>query len=79
MATASIQRVQQVGLNPMQLHLVSMLNFNNSEEAELRLKKVLFDFYLSEFERKKDEMFANGELTEEMISEGSEKHFRTVY
>ena len=70
---------QQVGLNPMQLHLVSMLNFNNTEAAEQRLKRALEQFCLSEFEATKATMFANGELTEEMIERGAKKHFRTPY
>ena len=70
---------QQFGLNPMQLHLVSMLNFNNTEAAEQRLKRALEQFYLSEFEATKATMFANGELTEEMIERGAKKHFRTPY
>ena len=73
------QSQQQFGLNPMQLHLVSMLNFNNTEAAELRLKKALEQFYLSEFENMKATMFANGELTEELIEQGAATHFRTPY
>ena len=70
---------QQYGLNPMQLHLVSMLNFNQSEAAEHRLKKALEQFYLNEFENMKADMFASGELTEEKIESGAAKHFRTAY
>ena len=70
---------QQYGLNPMQLHLVSMLNFNNTKAAELRLKKALEQFYVSEFENMKASMFANGELTEEQIEQGAATHFRTPY
>ena len=70
---------QQIGLNPMQLHLISMLNFNNSESAVQRLKKALEQFYVSEFEAMKAQMFASGELTEEQIEEGAAKHFRTPY
>lgn len=70
---------QQYGLNPMQLHLVSMLNFNNTKAAQLRLKKALEQFYLSEFESMKASMFASGELTEEQIAQGASKHFRTPY
>ena len=73
------QQNQQVGLNPMQLHLVSMLSFNNTEAAEKRLKKALEQFYLSEFESMKAAMFASGELTEEKIAEGAATHFRTPY
>jgi len=76
---AIAQKNVQVGLNPMQMHLVSMLNFNTSKAAEQRLQKALLQFYLSEFEQTKKEMFANGELTEEMIAEGAAKHFRTAY
>ena len=78
MATA-FQNHQQYGLTPMQMHLVSMLNFNRTEEAEQRLKAALEAFYLLEFERTKAEMFANGELTEEQISQGAATHFRTAY
>ena len=70
---------QQIGLNPMQLHLISMLNFNNSEAAEKRLKRALEQFYLSEFETMKATMFANGELTEKQIERGAATHFRTPY
>jgi len=49
---------QQFGLNPMQLHLISMLSFNNTDAAEQRLKKALEQFYLSEFEATKAAMFA---------------------
>jgi len=75
----TVQQNQQVGLNPMQLHLISMLNFNNSESAVQRLKKALEQFYVSEFEAMKAQMFASGELTEEQIEEGAAKHFRTPY
>jgi len=70
---------QQFGLNPMQLHLISMLSFNNTEAAEQRLKKALEQFYLSEFEATKAAMFASGELTEELIEKGASTHFRTPY
>ena len=76
---AALQQNPNVGLTPMQMHLVSMLNFNRSEAAEQRLKKALENFYLSEFERTKEAMFENGELSEEMISKGAATHFRTAY
>ena len=56
-----------------------MLNFNNTEAAEKRLKRALEQFYLSEFETMKATMFANGELTEEQIERGAATHFRTPY
>jgi hypothetical protein len=67
------------GMTPMQLHLVSMLNFNRSEAAEQRLKYALEHFYLAEFERAKEEMRDSGILTEEIIAESASKHFRTPY
>lgn len=79
MVTTMQQRTRSVGLNPMQRHLVSMLNFNDTEAAEQRLKKALEQFYISEFETAKETMFANGQLTEEMISKGASTHFRTAY
>ena len=79
MRTATLHRSPAKGLNPMQLHLVSMLNFNTSEDAELRLKQALEQFYLTEFEQTKKQMFASGELTEEQISKGAATHFRTAY
>ena len=74
---ANVPQSQQVGLNPMQLHLISMLNFNSSDSAVLRLKKALEQFYVTEFENMKAAMFARGELTEEQIEQGAAKHFRT--
>ena len=79
MRQAVLHRSPATGLNPMQLHLVSMLNFNSTKAAELRLKKALEAFYVSEFERTKAQMFASGELTEEQVAEGAAKHFRTAY
>ena len=79
MTTAMHQQTKTSGLNPMQRHLVSMLNFNASEEAELRLKKALEQFYLSEFEAMKAVMYASGELSEDKIAEGAAAHFRTAY
>ena len=67
------------GMTPMQLHLVSMLNFNSTEAAEQRLKTALEQFYLSEFEKMKEEMRTSGALTEDIIAEGAAKHFRTSY
>lgn len=79
MRQATLHRTPSAGLNPMQLHLVSMLNFNSTEAAGQRLKKALEMFYVSEFERTKAQMFADGDLTEEQIAEGAAKHFRTAY
>lgn len=79
MIAQSVHKSQQVGLNPMQLHLVSMLNFNTTEAAEQRLKRALLQFYLSEFESQKESMFAAGDLTEDKIAEGASRHFRTAY
>lgn len=79
MSAQTEHKPQQVGLNPMQLHLISMLNFNTTEAAEQRLKRALMQFYLSEFEAQKESMFASGELTEEKITEGAFQHFRTAY
>ena len=67
------------GLTPMQMHLVSMLNFNRSEQAEQRLKVALEQFYLSEFDHMKSAMRQEGTLTEDLITEGASKHFRTPY
>ena len=63
------QREPLTGLNPMQLHLLSILNFNTTPSSEERLKKALQQFYLAEFERMKDELWENGTLTEEKIEE----------
>ena len=70
---------RQTGLTPMQLHLVSMLNFNRSEEAAKRLEMALQQFYLAEFERMKSEMRKEGTLTEDIVSMGASQHFRTPY
>jgi len=63
----------------MQLHLVNMLSFNQTKEAEQRLQTALLQFYSAEFERAKTEQFASGKLSEELITEGANRHFRTAY
>lgn len=70
---------ENVGLTPMQRHLVSMLSFNDTEEAQLRLKAALESFYLSEFERMKQQLFADGSLSEGLIEQAAKTHFRTPY
>lgn len=79
MTNATTKRPNQNGLNPVHLHLVGMLNFNDSEEVQERLQKVLYKFYLDEFEREKEAMFANEEITEELIEKGAKQHFHTEY
>ena len=76
---ATTIRHKQFGLNPMQLHLVRMLNFNSTKEAEQRLKMALEQFYLAEFNQMKEQLFASGEITEAAITEGAVRHFRTAY
>ena len=51
------------GMTPMQLHLVSMLNFNRTEATEQRLKCALEQFYLAEFERMKEAELFWGAIT----------------
>lgn len=70
---------RSTGLTPMQLHLVSMLNFNRSEEAAKRLKIALEQFYMAEFNSMKAAMRQNGTLTEDILEESASKHFRTAY
>ena len=70
---------QQIGMTPMQLHLVSMLNFNRTEEAVKRLETALQQFYLTEFECMKAEMRQAGSLTEDIVADSAAKHFRTAY
>lgn len=79
MTPTTVHKSQSFGLNPMQLHLVSMLNFNSTKEAEQRLKLALEHFYLTEFNQMKEQLFASGELTENSIAEGASRHFRTAY
>ena len=79
MISTTLQRTKQVGLNPMQMHLVSMLNFNSTAEAEQRLRVALEQFYLSEFNQMKEQLFASGKLSEDSIAEGAARHFRTAY
>lgn len=77
MTTTLKQREPQSGLNPMQLHLLSILNFNTTPSSEERLKRALQQFYLAEFERMKDELWGNGTLTEEKLEEHAHNFCRT--
>lgn len=70
------------GMTPMQLHLVSMLNFNRTEAAEQRLKCALEQFYLAEFERMKEaELFWGGynKNLENDKKQEKKNHFQQIY
>lgn len=72
-------QTQQVGLNPTQIYLLSLFNYNRSDEELTTLKKALTNFYALELERKKDEAFRTGILSEEKLQEFVSTHHRTPY
>lgn len=54
-------------LTPAQIHLLRLYSFNKSEEFEGELKDLLFDFYYKKLRQKEEEMWANGEMSQELL------------
>lgn len=71
------QRVPSIGsfnfgvlnreLTPIQIHLLRLYSINKPEEFEGELKDLLFDFYYKKLRQKEEEMWANGEMSQELL------------
>jgi len=65
--------------NPIQLHLLEMFNYCNSEKAMLELKDVLADFYAKQVQEEADRLWDEGSLDGEAIEKILQEHWRTPF
>lgn len=66
-------------INPIQLHLLEMFNYCNSEQMMEELQDVLADFYAKQVQKEADRLWDEGSLNGEAIERILEEHWRTPY
>ena len=82
MATAMSERIigeQPTVLNPVQLHLLRMFSYMNSEAQLKELKKVLAEYYFNEVEKGMASLESKGLWGREKSDEVMNEHLRTPY
>ena len=65
--------------NSVQLHILEMFNYCNSERAISDLKEVLADFYAKQVQSEADRLWDEGVLNDEAIEKILDEHWRTPY
>ena len=63
--------------NSVQLHILEMFNYCNSERAISDLKEVLADFYAKQVQEEADRLWDQGTLNGEAIERILDEHWRT--
>ena len=66
-------------INPIQLHLLEMFNYCNSEQMMEELQDVLVDFYAKQVQKEADRLWDEGSLDGEAIEKILDEHWRTPY
>ena len=66
-------------LNSVQLHILEMFNYWNSEKAISDLKDVLADFYAKQVQSEADRLWDEGVLNGDAIEKILDEHWRTPY
>ena len=65
--------------NSVQLHILEMFNYCNSERAISDLKEVLADFYAKQVQSEADRLWDEGVLNGDAIEKILDEHWRTAY
>ena len=65
--------------NSVQLHILEMFNYCNSERAISDLKEVLADFYAKQVQAEADRLWDEGVLNGDAIEKLLDEHWRTPY
>ena len=65
--------------NSVQLHILEMFNYCNSERAISDLKEVLADFYAKQVQTEADRLWDEGVLNGDAIEKILDEHWRTPY
>ena len=65
--------------NSVQLHILEMFNYCNSDRAISDLKEVLADFYAKQVQSEADRLWDEGVLNGDAIEKILDEHWRTPY
>ena len=66
-------------ISPIQLHLLEMFRYSESEQMMSDLKEVLADFYAKQVQQEADRLWEKGDLNGEAIEKILSEHWRTPY
>ena len=66
-------------INPIQLNLLEMFRYSESEQMMSDLKEVLADFYAKQVQQEADRLWEKGDLNGEAIEKILNEHWRTPY
>ncbi|MDR0799273.1 MAG: hypothetical protein LBN18_05910 [Dysgonamonadaceae bacterium] len=71
--------MQASTLNPIQLHLLQLFQYNKDEESLNELKEVLFDYYCKKVNEEGKRIWKERNMSNEMMDELLNTHIRTPY
>lgn len=66
-------------INPIQLHLLEMFKYCDSEQMMADLKDCLAEFYAKQVQSEADRLWAEGSLNADAIEKILNEHWRTPY
>ena len=66
-------------INPIQLHLLEMFKYCDSEQMMADLKDCLAEFYAKQVQSEADRLWAEGLLNADAIEKILNEHWRTPY
>ena len=66
-------------ITPIQLHLLEMFRYSESEQMMSDLKNVLADFYAKQVQQEADRLWDEGKLDGAAIEQILNEHWRTPY
>ena len=66
-------------ITPIQLHLLEMFRYCNSDQMMSELQDVLSDFYAKQVQKEADRLWDEGILDGEAIEKILNEHWRTPY
>ena len=73
------EEMQITALNPIQLHLLRMFSYMNSEAQLIDLKQVLAEYYFNEVEKDMANLESQGLWGREQSDAVMNEHLRTPY
>ena len=77
--THTNEEMQTTALNPIQLHLLRMFSYMNSESQLRDLKQVLAEYYFNEVEKGMAKLESQGLWGREQSDAVMNEHLRTPY
>ena len=66
-------------MNPAQVEVMNMMSFVNSDNAWLRMKEAIADYFAKQLDEEICAMWKDGTLTDEKVQSFSNLHERTPY